>query len=654
MRGLIIGAVIGTAMVLGYTQGAWSQTNQSASPGTVLVFDVSGSMWGQIEGRSKVEIAREVIAGLMVDWNPSVELGLVAYGHRREGDCTDIETVIPVGPVNVEQFVSTVDSLVPRGKTPLTEAVRQAADTLGYRDTPATVILVSDGIESCNADPCALAAELEKSGVAFTAHVVGFDVARAEDQAQLRCIAENTGGQFVMASTAVELAQAMQTVSEPPLVVSVSPPPEAEANTTIEVPWEGPDNPGDYLALAEPGTLDSEFLTYVRTSAGSPSLLELPEVPGNYEVRYVDAGNVKVLAMAEIVLVVAVELDAPPTAPVGSEIRVNWVGPDNKNDFITVVPVGTEEGQYENYAYTRKGNPAEVRMPDQEGQYEIRYLSGVSRKTLASLPITATGVEVTMEAPPAAAAGSELKVAWVGPDNKNDFITIVESDAEESQYQNYTYTRKGNPAKVRMPDEAGQYELRYLAGQSRATLARLPITVTEVTASLEAPPIAPAGSELSIVWTGPDNKNDYVAVVPPGADEGKHLKYAYTRKGSPAKVQMPDEAGQYELRYVSGQSKATLASVPISITAVTASLEAPPSASAGAEISITWTGPDNKNDYISIAKAGSPDNKYIAYSYTRKGSPTRLKAPKEAGEYEIRYVMGQSKRVLARVPFAVN
>jgi Ca-activated chloride channel family protein len=641
-------------MLLGYSSGSWAQTTQSDNPGTVMVLDVSGSMWGQIEGRSKIEIAREVIAGLMTNWNPSTELGLVAYGHRREGDCTDIETVIPVGPVDANQFVSTVNALVPRGKTPLTEAVRQAAETLRYQDAPATVILVSDGIESCNADPCALAQELEKAGVGFTAHVVGFDVAKVEDRAQLRCIAENTGGQFVLASTAAELATAMETVSVQPVVVSVSPPPEAEANTPVTVPWEGPDNPGDYLALAKPGAADGEYLSYVRTAKGNPSSLQTPEEPGTYEVRYVDAKDVAVLASAEIVLVVAVELDAPPAAPAGSEVAVTWSGPDNKNDFITVVPSDTEEGQYENYAYTRKGSPAVVRIPDVEGAYEIRYLSGKSRRTLASLPISATGVEVLLDAPPNAAAGSEVSVPWTGPDNKNDFITVVPSGTAEGQYKNYAYTRKGSPAKIRMPDEAGGYELRYLAGQSRATLVSLPITVTEVAASLEAAPTAAAGFELSIAWTGPDNKNDYIAVVPLNAEEGKYLKYQYTRKGSPVKVQMPDEPGQYELRYVSGQSRATLVSAPITVTAVTASLVAPPSATAGAEIAITWSGPDNKNDYIAVVPPDAEEGKHLKYQYTRKGSPAKLQMPDEAGQYELRYVLGQSQATLTTLPITVT
>ena len=52
---------------------------------TILVLDASGSMWGQIEGRAKIEIAREVIAELVDDLPASTELGLVTYGHRRKG-----------------------------------------------------------------------------------------------------------------------------------------------------------------------------------------------------------------------------------------------------------------------------------------------------------------------------------------------------------------------------------------------------------------------------------------------------------------------------------------------------------------------------------------------------------------------------------------
>jgi Ca-activated chloride channel family protein len=55
-----------------------------------IVYDASNSMWGQIDGRHKVEIARKVLGELITDWQPGTPLALVAYGHRRQGDCADI------------------------------------------------------------------------------------------------------------------------------------------------------------------------------------------------------------------------------------------------------------------------------------------------------------------------------------------------------------------------------------------------------------------------------------------------------------------------------------------------------------------------------------------------------------------------------------
>ena len=75
-----------------------------------------------------------------------------------------------------EKFYPAADNLKFLGKTPLTDAVKQAAEALKYTEDKATVILITDGLETCSADPCALAKELEQSGVDFTTHVVGFDV----------------------------------------------------------------------------------------------------------------------------------------------------------------------------------------------------------------------------------------------------------------------------------------------------------------------------------------------------------------------------------------------------------------------------------------------------------------------------------------------
>ncbi|MBL4618429.1 MAG: VWA domain-containing protein [Robiginitomaculum sp.] len=201
-------------LVIFGTAPSLAQSDAEAEPSkTILVFDASGSMWGQVDGESKITIARSVLQTMLETWQPQNELGLIAYGHRRKGDCSDIEQIIAPGPVDAKAFNAAINGLNPKGKTPLSAAVKQAAEILKYEENKATVILVTDGLETCNVDPCAMANELEKLGVDFTTHVVGFDLSDEEAKA-LQCIAENTGGQYFVASNASELNTAMQVVSK--------------------------------------------------------------------------------------------------------------------------------------------------------------------------------------------------------------------------------------------------------------------------------------------------------------------------------------------------------------------------------------------------------------------------------------------------------
>ena len=162
---------------------------------------------------------------MLADIGDRVNLGVVAYGHRSKGDCKDIEKVIPVGPVDAKAYMSVINGIAPKGKTPITDAVRLSAEELRYTEDKATVILVSDGLETCEADPCALASELEQAGVDFTAHVVGFDL-KDKDTSSLRCLAETTGGKYLAADNADDLGDAIgQVVAE---VKEPEPEPEPE------------------------------------------------------------------------------------------------------------------------------------------------------------------------------------------------------------------------------------------------------------------------------------------------------------------------------------------------------------------------------------------------------------------------------------------
>ena len=122
---------------------------------SILVLDASGSMWGQIEGQPKIAIAREAVGAMLDGWNGG-DLGLVAYGHRRKGDCEDIELLIEPAGFDAAALRQQANALNPKGMTPISAAVRQAAEHLRFTERKATVILVSDGEETCHADPCAV------------------------------------------------------------------------------------------------------------------------------------------------------------------------------------------------------------------------------------------------------------------------------------------------------------------------------------------------------------------------------------------------------------------------------------------------------------------------------------------------------------------
>ncbi len=638
--------------------GLASFTGSAAAEDTIIVLDASGSMWAQIDGSHKITIAREVLDEVLGQLPAEQALGFMAYGHRQKGVCSDIELLVAPNAGTSAEIKQAAAKLNPKGKTPLSEAVRQAAEALRYTEEKATVVLITDGLETCDADPCALGRALEENGIGFTAHVVGFGLKEGEG-AQIACLAEETGGRYLDAANAAELTTALtETVAavpepepEPLPSARLSAAAEVPAGSDFEVAWEGPDGQGDYITIVEVGTPEARYGNYTYTTKGNPLLLKAPDGLGAYELRYISGeGNVTLGRSAIALTAIQATLEAPFEVAAGGSFPVDWTGPGYDDDYITLVEAGAAEGSYGDYRYAGDGSPSTLSAPDGLGSYEVRYVVGQSGRTLASHPIIVVGVEATLDAPAEVPAGSVFEVAWEGPDNANDYITIVEAGAEEGSYNSYDYTRKGSPAKLVAPDGLGAYEIRYVMGKSKRTLASRPVTLVAVGATLETPAEVPAGSAFEVTWEGPDNPNDYITIVEAGAEEGSYNSYDYTRKGSPAKLVAPDGLGAYEIRYVMGKSKRTLATRPVTLVAVGATLEAPAEVPAGSAFEVTWEGPDNPNDYITIVEAGAPEGSYNHYDYTRKGSPAKLVAPDGLGAHEIRYVMGKSKRTLASRP----
>lgn len=119
--------------------------------------------------------------------------------------------------------MSELEKIAPDGDTPLTTAVEAAADALDFREKPGTIVLVTDGDETCGGDPCALARKLKADGFALTVHVIGFK-ARSKffswrsqadhnlfeiPEMSARCLASATKGEFITAETTDELVAAL-------------------------------------------------------------------------------------------------------------------------------------------------------------------------------------------------------------------------------------------------------------------------------------------------------------------------------------------------------------------------------------------------------------------------------------------------------------
>ncbi len=208
-----------------------------------------------------------------------------------------------------------------------------------------------------------------------------------------------------------------------------------------------------------------------------------------------------------------------------------------------------------------------IRAPDVAGDYEVRYHLAGSNRVIASIPLQVGGVGATLDALAQVPAGSRFDVAWTGPNQTADFISIDALDAPPRTYGAYAYPGKANPVSIRAPDEAGDYQLRYHMGQSYAVIGTRAITVVPANATLAAPAQVVAGSIFDVTWTGPDNEGDFITVVEPTAAARQYgASNGYTRRGNPARLEAPATPGDYQLRYLTGQTYTALATAPLAVT----------------------------------------------------------------------------------------
>jgi Ca-activated chloride channel homolog len=295
-----------TAAFLGVS-GAPTAAPAAEPASLIVVIDGSGSMAGLLEGggkQAKITLVREALRPLLSKMGGQTRVGLAAFGHRR-GSCNDVEVMRAPEPVDVEPMMAQLGQIRPKGKGPITLALREAAKRLPQDSGPRSLLLVHDGADNCQVDLCAAAAELGAAGI--TTHVVSIGVP-PDDLAKMACLPQATGGRQFTAQNADEVAtflgEAMRLASNqlavagftttivPPAPVPASGPAALYLRAVVAPNAEPLGVPLYWTVAAE----DQPTATLFEAWTASPVV---PITPGRYVV---EAGNGLISARQTVVV----------------------------------------------------------------------------------------------------------------------------------------------------------------------------------------------------------------------------------------------------------------------------------------------------------------------------------------------------------------
>ena len=661
--------ILKTALCLVTVGTLISATPMQAKERFVLLIDGSGSMWGQVEGQAKIAILRDALDTVLGQLDTESEVGIVAFGHREKGNCADIEEIVPPTPFDAGLIRSAIANIQPKGKTPLSDGVRFAAQSQRFTEDKATVVILGDGRESCDKDPCAVAEELESLGVDLTVHAIAFDIADEEGSRQLQCFAEKTGGMFLPAADSADLVAALETVREE---VAPDPEPEPAAIDMTFLPVGA--KTGAALDQAVDWTIINRTNGGEIKQSAAKGPLELALVPGDYTVKASAGGMVNDLqfsvnSSSASTLKVPVALPEPTRvtltavdAKTGEDVpgELNWTLVNSATEEILDITGGPgsihdmPSGDYE--VYVQIGDAlGEARVTVQKGQTtEVVVMVAIE----SASPLTANGDSFS--------AGSEVEIEWNFKGRASDLIFIAPDTQKENSYPLDDWRRHvvgtTSAATLTAPPKPGRYEIRYFSKDAGGLVHRLPIDVTPSEGSLSGPQSAIAGERVQIEWTGPAVSGDFIFIAPVGwnanqyplGDDGR----ARVERGSPISLRVPESTGPHEYRYFSAGGGQALFSAPVEVVLHDAFVTGPGSVAAGSQFSIEFQGPRAKGDRIFISKPSMAKNRYTlgsaATNAVSGGSPAKLVAPTQPGAYEIRYFSTEKGGLLASAQLTVT
>jgi len=331
-----------------------------------LILDSSGSMSQRIGTESRMQIAKRVLARVVasIPKRDGVNVGLRVYGHRgdntaagRAESCRSSDLVVPIEGVDKVALNREIALARATGWTPLAYSLGRAGQDMPPAEPGVVnaVVLLTDGLETCGGDPCAVAGALRASDVGLVTHVVSFALA-PEEQATLQCIADEGGGLLLGAQNADQLSGALFTILEDLDVVSLTGWLEIES---VDGVW-----PDATAVCAGPVTDADPDGVPVTIRFDRTNLAEVPvgQCAVTWRERSGDVSGVRVVVDADRLTRIRGALLALPQGA-GERYVIEaadsgvtlWEGPIESGDRIWVLP-----GRYEVELEPRVGDPVLV------------------------------------------------------------------------------------------------------------------------------------------------------------------------------------------------------------------------------------------------------------------------------------------------------
>ncbi len=161
-----------------------SQTQISREPLTriLFIFDCSQSMAGLWQNEKKINVARKFLYQTIdsLEKIPNVQMALRVYGHQSPvppQDCSDTKLEVPFSPKNGNNIKHLMRYLIPKGTTPIAYSLEQAGNDFPECDNCRNIIiLITDGIEACDGDPCEISKRLQKKGIYLEPFIIGIGI----------------------------------------------------------------------------------------------------------------------------------------------------------------------------------------------------------------------------------------------------------------------------------------------------------------------------------------------------------------------------------------------------------------------------------------------------------------------------------------------